>query len=690
MSAAIPLIPRYKTDAEGNLAKFIAHARNDLTAFGADLDFDTDWWDVTDYYSKKGHRNSKQGTITIHFSQRLKEGGTPFCEQLKGFAKAYVRSHLGNRSSASFVFAITAFRALDEAIHQLNVRSLVDCDATVFNKAAEILRERTNVGDNASAGAALGKITRFLDEHGMVYAPLHNWRYPRVFKATYGRIGPEFERARQRKMPDPTALDGLAQAFNLAAEPRDVLITAVAAILCSAPERINEVMVLPDNCEVEQQGKEGRKYLGLRWAGSKGAADHIKWILPGMTDVVREALVRIRRITQPARMMAQWYEKNPTKLFLPPELEYLRDKEIMTLDEVWKVVNLAPSKSAARQWMQYSSIPFIYIPFQHQIKGEIQIQAARFADIERFIVSTLPPGFPIYDEGRGLRYSEALLVIPSGLFGNRSNGAGSRCMFEVVKYHHIGCSLGQNRKSGSTTIFERVGIDPDRKLVMRSHQFRHWLNTLAQGANLSQVDIAKWSGRASIYQNASYDHVTSEEIVTMLREAVGNHAKAIGPLAEIPKNLPISRAEFAAMAVPTAHVTLYGFCIHDFTTTPCEMFRKCLDCREHVCIKGVPGKTERVRQVLEEAKQMLAKAQQAVAEEVYGAEDWVTTHQASADRMEQLLAILTDSKVTDGAVIQLSATNTYSLSEGALLDRMRLEGAGTPALLGACPRKALT
>ena len=43
-------------------------------------------------------------------------------------------------------------------------------------------------------------------------------------------------------------------------------------------------------------------------------------------------------------------------------------------------------------------------------------------------------------------------------------------MFEVVKYHHIGCALGQNKRAGSTTVFQRVGIDPEGKLEMRSHQ----------------------------------------------------------------------------------------------------------------------------------------------------------------------------------------------------------------------------
>jgi hypothetical protein len=665
MGLVIPLVPRVKTDAEGNLAKFIAYCRDELTAFGSDIDFDADEWDVTDYYSKQGHRNSKAGGFTIHFTQRKKAGAKPFCSQLGSFAKSYVRSQLHARNSSSFTRAIAAFRALDTVMQEQKILSLSDCDATVFNKASLVLQ--AGKADDSGAGAVLGKIARFLDEKGFVYAPLHNWRYVKVRKESSGRVGPEFEKRRQKNLPSQEILDALAQSFCLASEPRDVLITSVAALLCSAPERVNEVMVLTQDCETEQSSSDGKKYLGLRWAGSKGASDHIKWILPGMADVVRSALERIRTITEPAREMARWYERNPGKLFLPLEFEHLRQKEILTLDEVSALVNLAPEKRSVRNWLKGTGIPYVYVPFVHPKKGRIEVQAVRFAALEKYIISTLPAGFPIYDSARGLKYSESLLAIPFGLFRNRLNH--SLCMFEVVKYHHIGCAIGQNQKAGSRTVFQRVGIDPAGRLAMKTHQFRHWLNTLAQGANLSQLDIAKWSGRTSIQQNAAYDNVSSEEIVGQIRAALGDHAKAIGPLAEIPKNLPVTQEEFAKMSVPTAHVTLYGFCIHDFTALPCEMFRKCLDCREHVCIKGASGKTGRVREALNIARKVLATAKQAVANEVYGAADWVDTHEATVERLEQLLGILTDPNVADGAVVQLRASGIYSLSEGALSDR---------------------
>ncbi|WP_240357256.1 hypothetical protein [Pseudomonas hygromyciniae] len=71
------------------------------------------------------------------------------------------------------------------------------------------------------------------------------------------------------------------------------------------------------------------------------------------------------------------------------------------------------------------------------------------------------------------------------------------------------------------SIWERNGYkNPDgTPISMGSHQVRHYLNTLAQRGSLGQLDIAKWSGRANIQQNATYNHMTADEHVEMAREA---------------------------------------------------------------------------------------------------------------------------------------------------------------------------
>ncbi|MBN0091555.1 integrase, partial [Pseudomonas aeruginosa] len=106
-------------------------------------------------------------------------------------------------------------------------------------------------------------------------------------------------------------------------------------------------------------------------------------------------------------------------------------------------------------------------------------------------------------------------------------------------------------------------VEPDGSpIVVTSHQFRHYLNTLAQAGGLSQLDIAKWSGRRDVRQNEAYDHVTSEQMLQKIRGAVGEE-QMFGSLAELPKKVMIRRDEFARLVIPTAHTTDLGYCIHD-------------------------------------------------------------------------------------------------------------------------------
>ena len=61
-----------------------------------------------------------------------------------------------------------------------------------------------------------------------------------------------------------------------------------------------------------------------------------------------------------------------------------------------------------------------------------------------------------------------------------------------------------------------------------------------------------------------------------------------------------------------------------------------------------------------------------MAEETYGADDWVTTHLATVERLEQLVSILNDQSIADGAVIQLTSSHIFTSSKGALLDRLNV------------------
>ena len=63
MTTVTRLKPRALRDAQAKLDAFIANARNELTAFGKDLEFDSDCWDVTEHYLAQGDRRAKQARV---------------------------------------------------------------------------------------------------------------------------------------------------------------------------------------------------------------------------------------------------------------------------------------------------------------------------------------------------------------------------------------------------------------------------------------------------------------------------------------------------------------------------------------------------------------------------------------------------------------------------------------------------
>ena len=83
-------------------------------------------------------------------------------------------------------------------------------------------------------------------------------------------------------------------------------------------------------------------------------------------------------------------------------------------------------------------------------------------------------------------------------------------MFDAVAYYNI-----MDQFHTADGIFARLGLsDPDDPITLKTHQLRHYLNTLAQRGGLSEAEIAAWSGRADIRQSTVYDHRTPEKSIS--------------------------------------------------------------------------------------------------------------------------------------------------------------------------------
>lgn len=137
------------------------------------------------------------------------------------------------------------------------------------------------------------------------------------------RSGKEFDAARNKKLPNPAALNGLAHIFNHPKDNADIAITSMCALLLCDPDRVVEVITGPLDC-IAREGVDVTgnliKGLCLRWYPAKGAEPTLKPVIPSMAEVARRAIGNLQKLGEPARELARWYEINPTRIYLPAHL----------------------------------------------------------------------------------------------------------------------------------------------------------------------------------------------------------------------------------------------------------------------------------------------------------------------------------------------------------------------------------
>lgn len=645
--------PRAEQAAEDNLRDFITHAKDSLTAFGSELIFDADSWDVTNFVELK--RRNSCSSIRFHGfpSGRGQRDSCCLPQPYKDFAKAYCRYDYTLCPFTTISSRLAALRALAVALEETeDCVTPIKADLEHFNRACAILNERYQTSAAYFAGVELKRISQFLVEHQLCTVPIQ-WHNPLRAPTNVGRrVGPEFDASRQARLPSSASLEAIAEIFQAAEKPGDIFTSCVCALLASAPSRINEALSISNQCEVEEFDQITNQHLyGLRWRPSKGGKAQVKWVVQSMASVAREAVSKLRSISTPARDVARWYEQHPDAIYLPAELQALRERTLISSEEVSVIVFLTPppkgnhAKRGAR-WCGTNGV-VEHIPYDPQQKNAPRFL---FADVERVIISMLPVNFPMADQKNNLKYSEALcLTRLNELKDEWSTYRG------VVVLPDTSCV--QNQLSGTRTVisvFDRFGYrEPDgSQMKITTHQFRHFLNTVAQMGGLSQLDIAKWSGRAKVGQNRCYDHQSDRDVLALARSALGDPEKSAGHIASIPASSLIARDQFAALKIVTAHTTDLGYCLHDFSMLPCQLYRDCLNCDEHVCIKGDVVREQAIRKHRQEAQVLLAKALEALGEEAFGANRWVEHQTLTLKRLDELCAIFDDSSVAANAIIQ--------------------------------------
>ncbi len=642
-TSVLHFTPRSELGARGNLVAFIELCRQS-EVLNASNQFDADIWDIGHHKGRNSVHRAVFSTLeAAQTSSATPALPPPFLE----FAKAIIVYLQDYRPVVSVAPRISALRCLEAAMREWTKGSRPTAvDVQVLDKAAELARR------NFSADVAYriaGQLELIADcMHSNRFITLrqpwsHGMKKP---NALGSRISKEALQARQAKLPSAASLRALAGIFQDATTTLDIVVSSYAALMLCAPDRINEVLRMRRNCLVEGEGRFTGK-LGFRWAKSKGTEDTTKWLPTQMTDIARRAMSKLLSVTAPANAIAAWYTEHPKTLFLHEGAAHLRNRETLSLSEVALVLwGDEGATASANAWAQATAnLDKVSI-------GGLQIGYA-FEDVERAVVAMLPSTFPFMPGDPSLCCKDAVAVM------RKNEGHATRatylCMFACVDNQTVTATLGgrKDRKS----VFERFDYTEDdgSPINLNSHALRHYLNMLAQIGGLSSAEIAIFSGRKDERQNRAYDHRTSDEIQAPISAAI-EAGFTCGLVVAGPRGL-ISRDEFRGEGIVAAHTTEYGWCMHNFASEPCQMYRDCINCEEQECVKGDAHKEANLRRLEEETEYLLRQAKLALSEEEYGADNWVKHQSGTLERVQSMLSILANPNVPVGARIRLNLAN---------------------------------
>lgn len=672
MNKLVAFVPKHHLNARFNLMAFVSAAKDSVTPLGVEGNrFESPAWSVLGLGAKGGSQRH------IYFVQRTfdprkntTQRGVPanvpveflWREPFLDFAKSLIMYLHIRSATTSIPTRIIALRYLEEALLELTGSTCpTSTTPEVLFRAQNLAAASLGAQMAYTVGLHLTLIFKSMSELCLVAVP-SQWRTslpaPTCRRV---RVGKQFDDERQQRLPSSLALNALAAIFSSETrDPTEILASSMCALMLCAPDRAIEALYAPLNIFAEDWRDEetGEIGAGLRWFPAKGAAPLIKTVVPAMRGVAIKAVDKLKALSAPARQLARWYEENPNSLFLSPELEHLRSNERLSRPEIQSIVfgddsgsGRISASNRLMRWLDVHGVP------RHSKSSGTTVA---FADLERAILKELPPGFPILDAVSGLRYSDALCIVRVREFDTRALSP-SACCFRQVSYTILKNSL---KSSGpNTSIFERRGyVDPEGKfLSLSTHMLRHYLNTLVRrSGTLTETEIAQWSGRMSVSQNSTYNHMSDRDVLAKLRGAVGDPSRSLGPFSNMEKRVFISRDSFAAVKVLTAHTSEFGHCIHDYAQSPCQVFGDCINCSEQVCIKGDVRASQNLRRLHAETLVLQERAQVAFSADILGAADWYRHQTLTLTRTSELINLLDDPAVPDGAVIQLAGVDSPS------------------------------
>jgi hypothetical protein len=618
----------------------MARTRFETDLGSTEQNFDAAHWDITSL----AHHLTHQRHVYLDFV-RHSDRHEPLPAHYAVMVKCWLLLTRG-RSAENLKTNLLVSRILWEAIYQRRNR-----DAGAFHwhtlslsdlEAAETLMHHHWAPSTTYKGATrMAKLVSFLASHGI--CPPLDYRPYTPRQRDFSRNTLAGQEARRAKLPSARALEGLADLYHSGlTEPPDRLRIAAVALLVVTGMRVGELLTLPLDCEVEDC-QDGQTRYGLRYHREKSGygpeRTAIRWLSPIQAQLARTVLAEIRELTTSARERARILEAHPDRV---PILDYTAD-DWLTTQQAKLLLGLHNA--------DHGNVPTLLQKMPRRTEGKQFL--FRVGDLEQQLLQWRAERLWTLRIGpdRVQALSETLLLAHRGFFSSQKGTCP--LLVESLTIRHLSDFLSGRR--GVDSIFERMTIceDDGQPCRLSTHQFRHWLNDLADKGGMPIEMLSRWMGRSEARDTLDYRHATVDERLTWLKAGI-RHGSVTGFMADVYQGLASDEREhFLDGQIQAVHVTPLGFCVHDFAVEPCPYHLNCLrgcqhylrtkgDAQEHANLIRVQDITvralEQARQQMNNDNPMLATA-------------WIQHHEDTLRGVAAALAVDGDEQITDGAQV---------------------------------------
>ena len=597
--------------------------------------------------------------------------------------------------------------------------------------------------DGMKSIQSLSTFFEWLKAHKMLPASVSP-NFTRESNATRAKSGDDAIEAENSKLPDEKALLALGAIFydtipayqnnndkknidswaaltHSTKSQLDSYVCTMSALAMSSPNRAaaEQVLLTKQRLKPHSEVVNGRKETvhHMNWRGSKGYKDNQKHFNAEMAESLDRALHYTTLVTEPARVLARFYQ-NP----------HLSLKKVLGDFEpsVKKLDVLKPNDSKPTNLIHLGFLLGFYDDtdgYARVTKGtKGAIDATKHCNFPVFIkhVSKLSP-FDKLEIKKNCPYATSL--VGARLQGKRQsdkyfNGQTEMTVAEFQN-HYVAInqksmlgfnkrkskrvdydqalftytekqlstrqashfllvpieSLSQffernikNEKNSYTTIFERHGFSAD--FAITPHQFRHWQNNYLANKGLPHLLITMLSGRKSPEQTLTYIHTTDAQNASVIsdilyeketeeevKDKVGMRIKSKAQYDDATNNL-----------VPT-FITEVGFCTKDLTLTPCtymtEFETQCSLCSSSCHIAHDEESIALLEKDLTVQKYKLTQVQAAINFPTSnGMQQWYQTHYRNTCMLKNLIDVLSDKSIKEGAIVRaLARSNVIRITD---------------------------